>query len=68
MEDELLYCQQCEDPFVFSAKEAERFERLGFDPPRRCPDCRKHKIKDTEATLKRGDRRSARRFRESNWY
>jgi hypothetical protein len=68
VKDEILMCQQCERLFVFTAEEAERYESQGFDPPRRCRDCRKHKTKGGEDPSKRKDRRSARRSRESAWY
>jgi hypothetical protein len=38
-----ISCIQCEKPFVFTVAEQQRFLRLGFDTPKRCPDCRKGK-------------------------
>ena len=67
VEDELLYCQQCERPFIFSAKDAERYERLGFDPPRRCQDCRKHKIKSALAEMGRKGKQKGKGAWEAAW-
>jgi CxxC-x17-CxxC domain-containing protein len=41
--DKTLVCQDCGKEFVFSASEQEFFEKKGFQPPKRCPDCRKAK-------------------------
>lgn len=38
-----LSCQQCGDRFWFSATEQDNYDRRGFDPPLRCPECRKHR-------------------------
>lgn len=45
LRDETIQCIQCGKPFVFTATEQERFLNRGFDPPRRCYDCRKKKAK-----------------------
>ena len=52
-----LNCVQCDDLFEFTAAEQARYERLDFDPPRRCPACRRHKFKESGEA-------EGRRFRE----
>ncbi|MFZ7110493.1 MAG: zinc-ribbon domain containing protein [Desulfatiglandales bacterium] len=49
MTDKILICVQCEKPFLFSTAEQDRFIASGFDPPKRCPGCRKKKFKVTES-------------------
>jgi hypothetical protein len=49
MKSKFLECVQCDAIFEFSAKEQERCEMMGFDEPRRCPECRKRKSRDDEA-------------------
>jgi len=64
MKDQMLFCIQCDEPFMFTVKEQVRYSRQGFDPPRRCPECRQHKVRlADEAPLPRGDRRGQRRPR-----
>lgn len=36
-----LTCQDCGKEFVFSAGEQKFYEDKGFEPPKRCPQCRK---------------------------
>ena len=48
MKDKTIACIQCEKLFVFTVAEQKRFLRLGFDIPKRCPDCRKKKSKMIE--------------------
>ena len=45
MKDEILFCIQCDSEFSFTVSEQQRCQRMHFDPPRRCPQCRKHKAK-----------------------
>jgi len=45
METIELICIQCENVFEFSAADAERYERMGYDPPQRCNTCRRNKLK-----------------------
>jgi len=64
MKDQLLFCVQCDEAFMYSVKEQMRHERQGFDPPRRCPECRQHKVKlDESESTPRNDRRSPKRSR-----
>jgi hypothetical protein len=43
-----MECVQCDAEFTMSEQEIERYEEMGFDLPRRCPQCRKHKIRMSE--------------------
>ena len=43
MRSEWIVCVQCDDEFEFSVTDQIRYERKGFEPPHRCPNCRKHK-------------------------
>ena len=45
MEELILTCIQCEKDFEFSIAEQEYYGDRGFDPPKRCPSCRKNKSK-----------------------
>ena len=41
--DQHLTCADCGHDFVWSAKDQEFFAEKGFQPPRRCKDCRRAK-------------------------
>ncbi|QTA86601.1 zinc-ribbon domain containing protein [Desulfonema magnum] len=43
MEDKVIYCIQCDEPFNFSISEQNYFAAKGFDEPTRCSECRKKK-------------------------
>ena len=45
VEDRTINCVVCGNNFVFTASQQEKFERMGFDAPKRCPVCRKEKAK-----------------------
>ena len=45
MRDQLIICVQCNTEFEFSAAEQEYYQNKGFNPPKRCPQCRKNKSK-----------------------
>lgn len=65
MKDQMLFCMQCEEPFLFTVKEQMRHSRQGFDPPRRCPECRQHKVRLNDGAKEgRGERRAPRRTRD----
>jgi Probable zinc-ribbon domain len=49
-DDQQLTCADCNQEFVWSAKDQEFFAEKGFQQPKRCRDCRQAK-KD-----QRGDR------------
>ena len=41
VKDHQLECTKCGNPFVFTAKEAARFNEKGLtNIPKKCPDCR----------------------------
>jgi Zn finger protein HypA/HybF involved in hydrogenase expression len=64
MKDQMLFCMQCDEPFIYSAKEQMRHSQQGFDSPRRCPVCRQHKVRMTGGdSAPKGDRRALRRAR-----
>ena len=64
MKDQMLFCVQCDEAFLYTVQEQTRHERQGFDPPRRCPQCRQHKVKLAGGDVSaRGDRRSPKRAR-----
>ena len=43
MKDQMLECVQCNEPFLFTTDEQQKYFNMGFDPPKRCPDCRKNR-------------------------
>ena len=45
MENKTIICIQCEKEFEFTVHDQLRYEKMNFDEPRRCPDCRKNKLK-----------------------
>lgn len=49
MEDKTITCIQCNELFVFTAEEHQRYLARGFDEPMRCPDCRRKKSKEINA-------------------
>jgi len=61
VKDKEISCVQCEKPFVFTVGEQRRFVRLGFDTPKRCPDCRKRKSRMIEVNEGRKDRNNRKR-------
>jgi hypothetical protein len=48
MRDQFITCVQCNTEFQFSAVEQEYYKSKGFNPPKRCPQCRKNKAKLTD--------------------
>ena len=54
MEDITLTCIQCEAPFVFTTPEQNYYHAHDFDPPLRCPVCRKQKTKANALPFKKG--------------
>ena len=51
MQDLHLQCLQCGQRFIFPVIEQQKYAAQGFDPPKRCPECRKHKTKFESAAL-----------------
>ena len=48
--DETLNCQDCKQPFVFTAGEQKFYDSKGFaDPPKRCKTCRDLRKADRQA-------------------
>ncbi|MDQ7784823.1 MAG: zinc-ribbon domain containing protein [Desulfomonilaceae bacterium] len=45
MPDAIMTCVICESTFVFGEAEQKRCARLGFEDPKRCPECRHKKRK-----------------------
>jgi hypothetical protein len=62
MEDLIMVCIQCEEEFQFSVSEQKKYEDRGYDIPKRCPSCRKHKSRNSDLTE---DRRHSNRKRGS---
>jgi hypothetical protein len=62
MEDLLMVCIQCEEEFEFSVLEQKKYEDRGYDIPKRCPSCRKHKSRNMDSAE---DRHYANRKRDS---
>ena len=48
MKNRTFICIQCGTEFGFTINEQRRYEKMGFDDPRRCPVCRKKKTKQTD--------------------
>jgi Probable zinc-ribbon domain len=42
-DDKRLRCADCGGEFVWSAEEQEFFAEKGYQPPKRCKDCRQAK-------------------------
>jgi DNA-directed RNA polymerase subunit RPC12/RpoP len=58
MENKTIICIQCETEFEFTIHDQLRYEKMNFDEPRRCPNCRKNKSKTTDSQdIKRNRKR-----------
>ena len=68
MESLYLTCIQCDAPFEFSDNEQGFYRDRGFDTPRRCPVCRKHKSKWTEGPSGRNRRDKKRDYRLKDYH
>jgi len=55
----IIECIQCNIEFKFTVSEQTYHKMMGFDDPKRCPYCRKHKTK-----LKMSDPRISRNRKE----
>jgi len=42
-QDIKIECIDCGKKFVFTAEEQKWYQKMGFEPPKRCPKCRKRK-------------------------
>jgi hypothetical protein len=56
MSEQRLTCADCGRQFAFSAEDQRYFREKGFDPPKRCKECRAAKKAQRESGG-RGDRR-----------
>ncbi len=56
MRDQIIHCIQCDNPFTFTVSEQKRVNSQGFDAPKRCPECRKHKQKSVNSEKRRRKR------------
>jgi len=45
MKARAIVCIQCEREFEFSVDEQIHYRKMSFDEPKRCPVCRKRKLK-----------------------
>ncbi|PQP35278.1 cytochrome C551 [Desulfobacteraceae bacterium SEEP-SAG9] len=54
METKFITCVQCDAEFEFTVSEQRYYNERGFDVPKRCPVCRKHKSKLNTASEKKG--------------
>jgi len=67
LSDKQLICAHCGSAFVFSQEEQERYKVRGFDAPRRCPLCRKSRVKlHDEPQWQQKQRRSRRHNHDNN--
>lgn len=48
MKDRSMICIQCGNQFFLSSNEQEKLIARGFGLPKRCTECRKHKIKTNQ--------------------
>jgi|GEM_PF-1519357 len=46
MPDQILTCNDCSNTFTFTEGEQAFFKDKGFNPPTRCPDCRRRRKAD----------------------
>lgn len=51
MEPKQLTCQDCGNPFEFTAEEQQFFAEKGFEDPKRCSKCRSAKKDSRRATF-----------------
>ena len=68
MKDKNIMCIQCEKLFVFTGAEQERFLASGFATPKRCPECRKKKLKGVEVNEKWENKVRQKRMLRRNKY
>ena len=68
MKDKTIICIQCEESFIFSVSEQKRFEKQGFDDHKRCPNCRKKKMKASESNDEPKKRKGKKLHSTRNYY
>lgn len=60
-----ITCNICGTEFEFTVDEQLRYQKMNFDEPRRCPDCRKNKLRTPAFQDKKFSRR--RKFSRSQF-
>ncbi len=48
MGNKSITCIQCGESFDFTLTEQLRYKKSNFDDPKRCPECRKKKLKQPD--------------------
>ena len=64
MHDRIIECAQCGEEFVFTKKEQEYYHKMGFDEPKRCVGCRRHKTKSESDADYKSNRVKRKLFRD----
>jgi len=54
MSEQRIQCADCGREFTFSAEEQDFFREKGFNPPKRCKECRQAKKEQREGGERRG--------------
>jgi len=75
MPDQILTCSDCSNTYTFTEGEQTFFKDKGFNPPTRCPDCRRRRKAekmmrtggDSFGGGDRGDRGGDRGGRSRDW-
>jgi len=52
-----IVCIQCDREFELDTEQQEYFHSRGFDLPKRCPECRKHKSKNNRTSRHSEDKK-----------
>jgi len=68
MKDKTMTCIQCGNTFVFTAAEHTRFIAHRFDKPKRCPQCRKNRVRGIEMDNSEKDRNKKKHRRRRDDY
>jgi Probable zinc-ribbon domain len=63
MENMAITCIQCEEDFEFTVEEQKKLIKRGFDPPLRCPRCRKHKSRNLQHEENRKSKSKKKQYR-----
>ena len=63
MENMVITCIQCEEDFEFTVEEQEKLNKRGFDPPLRCPQCRKNKFRNLQHEENRKSKSKKKQYR-----
>ncbi len=65
MENKTITCILCGVEFEFTFDEQLRYKKMNFDKPRRCPDCRKKKLRSPDFQDKK--RKQKQKFDQSQF-